>query len=457
MINENVAYAKSILSKKGIGVDSTEYADYLKIRDICGTNNGYVGILTKIRFIDNVTDMDEISSIFDILKNSKIDIAKMNKMSYDDILEIFYDELSSDNTKNEDYELIFKDSEYLYYEVFTYKGILKIGSPSWCLKTKANWDKYMSTYGRQFVVINCKYKNKIISPDDNYLNNYVSNKGYIRYGISARKNTDSTISWIANDDNNTKCNFNPGKYTFYGVMNTIVNLLSGIKLSYYDSFRGCQKYLDSKHIHKVINKDSFFERLDYDSYGDKLRPYQKLPHQFDNIYVAFSITYSGPFAMMLYSKYEIVLQYPALIKDVSYTTLSDYSMGIIESELLNSDYIISYGLKLKLGKITMGEIQKNDKFICKIDKWLVFHHNENYYLILNTELESYQIPTYSLDKFNYDMVDPLYWYLNKKTKTPYNTKKSYDFHDIVRNEIDRIEKEQKDGGKGIKGFFDFLK
>lgn len=274
MINENVAYAKSILSKKGIGVDSTEYADYLKIRDICGTNNGYVGILTKIRFIDNVTDMDEISSIFDILKNSKIDIAKMNKMSYD---------------------------------------------------------------------------------------------------------------------------------------------------------------------------------------GDKLRPYQKLPHQFDNIYVAFSITYSGPFAMMLYSKYEIVLQYPALIKDVSYTTLSDYSMGIIESELLNSDYIISYGLKLKLGKITMGEIQKNDKFICKIDKWLVFHHNENYYLILNTELESYQIPTYSLDKFNYDMVDPLYWYLNKKTKTPYNTKKSYDFHDIVRNEIDRIEKEQKDGGKGIKGFFDFLK
>ena len=96
MINENVAYAKSILSKKGIGVDSTEYADYLKIRDICGTNNGYVGILTKIRFIDNVTDMDEISSIFDILKNSKIDIAKMNKMSYDDILEIFYDELSSE-------------------------------------------------------------------------------------------------------------------------------------------------------------------------------------------------------------------------------------------------------------------------------------------------------------------------------------------------------------------------
>ena len=33
---------------------------------------GYVGILTKIRFIDNVTDMDEISSIFDILKNFKV-------------------------------------------------------------------------------------------------------------------------------------------------------------------------------------------------------------------------------------------------------------------------------------------------------------------------------------------------------------------------------------------------
>lgn len=72
MINENIAYAKSILNKNRITQDSKEYTDYLRIREICGNNNGYVGILTKLRFIDNVSDMDEISSIFDVLKNSNI-------------------------------------------------------------------------------------------------------------------------------------------------------------------------------------------------------------------------------------------------------------------------------------------------------------------------------------------------------------------------------------------------
>ena len=40
----------------------------------------YVGILTKIRFVDNIDDMEEIQSIFDILKNSKIDITKLNEL-----------------------------------------------------------------------------------------------------------------------------------------------------------------------------------------------------------------------------------------------------------------------------------------------------------------------------------------------------------------------------------------
>jgi len=39
MINENIAYAKSILNKNGITQDSKEYADYLIIREICGNNN----------------------------------------------------------------------------------------------------------------------------------------------------------------------------------------------------------------------------------------------------------------------------------------------------------------------------------------------------------------------------------------------------------------------------------
>lgn len=70
-INENIAYAKSILNKSGVTQESPEYQDYLKIREIVGNDNGYVGILTKLRFVDNVTDMEEIKSIYEILKKQK--------------------------------------------------------------------------------------------------------------------------------------------------------------------------------------------------------------------------------------------------------------------------------------------------------------------------------------------------------------------------------------------------
>ncbi len=89
-IRENVVFAKSILKKQNILPDSEEYKDYLKIRELCGDNHGYVGIITKLRFIDNVTDFDELANILEVLKNSKIDIYKLNKYSYDEILDIFY-------------------------------------------------------------------------------------------------------------------------------------------------------------------------------------------------------------------------------------------------------------------------------------------------------------------------------------------------------------------------------
>lgn len=112
-INENIAYAKAILNKSGINAESEEYKDYLRIRELCDRNHGYVGILTKIRFVDGVTDMDEIESIFNLLKNSKIDVNKINKLTYDDILDMFYSELSKD--KDKDIELIFKDDQYSYF------------------------------------------------------------------------------------------------------------------------------------------------------------------------------------------------------------------------------------------------------------------------------------------------------------------------------------------------------
>ena len=84
-LNENIAFAKSVLKKQNISPQTEDYKDYLKIRELCGDNHGYVGILTKLRFIDGVKDFDELKSIFDLLKGSKIDFAKMLKLSYQDI------------------------------------------------------------------------------------------------------------------------------------------------------------------------------------------------------------------------------------------------------------------------------------------------------------------------------------------------------------------------------------
>lgn len=60
-----------------------------------------------------ISDMDEIESIFNILKGSKIDINKLNKLDYSDILEMFYDEFSN-KVDNTDIELYHKDSQYRY-------------------------------------------------------------------------------------------------------------------------------------------------------------------------------------------------------------------------------------------------------------------------------------------------------------------------------------------------------
>lgn len=44
-INENVALAKSILNKAGVEESSDDYKDYLKIREVVGNSNGFVGCL----------------------------------------------------------------------------------------------------------------------------------------------------------------------------------------------------------------------------------------------------------------------------------------------------------------------------------------------------------------------------------------------------------------------------
>lgn len=453
-INENIAYSRSILNKLNITRDSELYNDYLKIREICGSNNGYVGILTKIRFIDGVEDMDEIASIFDVLKNSKIDINKLNKLSYDEILDIFYEELGGKVDKT-DLELYYKDEQYSYYKVYTYKGILKIGSPSWCLKTKSNWDEYQKHYPEQWVVVDNRYKNKLLSPDTTYLSEYSNiGKAWVRYGISLRHNSDDTVSWAGNDDNNGNIEFKPESWTLFGVLSTVLNLTNGIKKSYYDKFRGCEKF-NEKWL-KVVNKKAFCERMSLKENNFR---------EEDEVYVFFSKSYSFIPVIFIFNEYSFNTFFPTRKnKEGDYFINKPVDIVTDHPVLLNytekSDDQFYLGVKLKNNLTTIEEIEKNERFLKKIGKWLVFDRNSNYYLIVNI-LEGDDklfIPSHTLVKGNYEMENPMCWYLDKKTMKPWKSNVR-DFHQVVIDnlKVDNKYIEVRDEPKKVKRFFDFLK
>lgn len=481
-LNENIAYAKSVLLKKGIKQDSEEYKDFTKIREICGENHGYVGILTKLRFVDNVTDIDELRSIFEVLKKSKFDFAKLNKLTYDEILNLFYDELAGKDEDKKDVELVFKDHEYTFYKVHTYEGILKIGSPAWCLKTKTYWDKYLLTYPQVWVAVDNRYVNKLITPDTNYLSEYKSDKGWVRFGISLRENDNNTINYAAFSDNNAEMKFEPNNYTFYGVLCTIFNLLNNNKKSYYDWFGGCEKYKDSETWHKVVNNQFAAERLQLDKTAfDDREVYLTLSKSYSYFPVALMLNNSTPVGFYITrtdSKAGAIKNTDWNFVDIS----GKYSKMIMDEYAIKSNDDVYLGIKLKLGKITLDDITKIKKYVGKVGKWLIFDRNDNYYLMINSELgESYEIPLRTLDKVIYGMENPMYWYLEKKTHKVFGdidkqnsakltySKEVIDYIKGIKKEItkpkeepknpdwDKVYTPKKEEPKKVKGFWDFLK
>jgi len=458
-INENVAYARSILSKQGITTDSPEYSDYLKIRQICGNSNGYVGILTKIRFVDGIDDMDEIESIFDILKDSKIDINKLNRMSYDEILEIFYDELSpKEDTK--DLELIFKDEEYSYYRVYTYEGILKIGSPSWCLKTKSKWDEYQVEFDQQWVVINNEYKNRLLTPNNNYLSDYKTDKPWVRFGISLEINDDNSITWTGFSDNNNRITGSPDQWTSFGVLFTIFNLINDVKKSYSDQFRGCEK-ITGTDWHKVTDKRIFLERFKHSKFYSRINDSL---YDEDGLYINFISPYNSSPVILVLNNYHIRSYFP-ISKSIDLTPTKvkgDNVKKIILDYTKDKDDVYFDGIKLVNGLITMEEIESKKSFLKKVGQWLIFNRNKDFYLIVNTDLKGeFTIPSSSIIDYSSAVNNPFVWYLNKETFKPESNDEVpiQDYHQEVIDVINAeklaiIEPEPK---KKVKGFWDFLK
>ena len=197
-IFENIAQAKSILRKNN---GSQEDEDFQKI--VSTTNkDGWTGLLTRLVYKDGV-DVDEVISFYPDLKKSKMDLGKLNKMSYDDIIDLLYQE---SDEKTNDVKFVGKVQDYLIFHVLTFESNLKICSPSWCIKTKNDWNGYVQTgNSEQFVVIQSEYVNKsgrtkLLTPDSPaYMGNYFNRKKpEVRYGITYYKNGETIIF----DDNN---------------------------------------------------------------------------------------------------------------------------------------------------------------------------------------------------------------------------------------------------------------
>jgi len=410
MLNENIAYSKSILNKYGISLDSPEYADYLKIREIVGNDNGYVGILTKLRFVDSVTDIDELKSIYEILKKSKFDFAKLNKLTYEQILDMFYDELSGDKKNKTNYELILRDDTYSYYKVYTYDGILDIGSPAWCLKTKSNWDAYQAKYPNQYVIIDNRYIKRIISPNNNYLKNYISNKRYIRYGLSIKNNGDGTFDYIGNDDNNNVIKNDISNYTSWGIIRTVLNLEIGIIKPYYEYFTGVTntkfgswRLCDDRALEIMGVKDHPGYKSNNEVYVSFSKSYSAMP-----VFLIFNSTYPLGFFPSKDEKYNLL--YADLVNN-SAKLLDDYASRHL-------DYNLYSGLNYKNNKLTLDNIKSIPEFIVIIDdKWVVYDHN-NYYMIVNLSPKEYHITSTTYKKVSHPEDDAIYFYIDKNTFKP---------------------------------------
>jgi len=407
-LNENIALAKSILRKNGIAEDNE---DYLKIREMVGTAFSYVGILTRLRFVDNVTDMEELKSIFEVLKNSKLDLGKLNKMSYEQILDTFYEDLTTSTKKNDDYELIYKDKSYSFFRVYTYKGILELGSPAWCLKTKSFWNKYQSEYPEQWVVIDNRYIKSIVTPNNNYFTDTYrnTNKRWVRYGVSLRHNSNDTWSFVAHDDNDGKCTFTPSSHTFYGVLNTIFNLSKGFKKSYFQKFPGTEYIRDG--VLKIVN-DNAWNRLNI-----------KAPENKDDInYLYFSKSYSFvPAILRLRDRSFPVLRYLNNSKDCELLEFEKDGLGYsIMSEYVSQPRNVCYsGLRVKFGHNTKEKFKEHEDFITEVGKWFVYEWNDDFFIVVDSNPEKISIPVINSkgEEFWTDKEGnlPIFYFVDAKT------------------------------------------
>lgn len=355
------------------------------------------------------------------------------------------------NKSKEDYELIYKDNTYSFFRVYTHRGILEIGSPAWCLKTKSNWDKYQEKYPEQWVVIDNRYIKNIITPNNSYLGNkYINiNKTWVRFGLSFIRNSNGTVSWIAHNDNDDICKLD--NYTFYGVLFTTLNLSNSQNKSYYQSFIGCEYISDG--ILKVNTNDAWV-RLNF-----------KEPNNSNDVnYVSLSKTYSYPIVVVRLKENGLpCVQINTTDKDMlglSNIDINGRFGKLIASYVKNPVNIAYIGLKIRLGLINIDDALIHKDFILKVDRFLVFHWNSSYYIVIDSNIDkTYNLPT--MDKngnLRWDDTSgniPSFYLINKLSFISDDFNRS-DYHLEIVKELKALV-DIKPDEKKVSGFWDFLK
>jgi len=163
---------------------------------------------------------------------------------------------------------------------------------------------------------------------------------------------------------------------------------------------------------------------------DRLKLPKDYLKDYKSVFITLSSSYSTIPILLTLNGIDPCVLYPMIEGESTVIKYSEISnkipKKIFEEYALESTSRLYCGVKLLLQKITEDEIIKYPGFIKKIGQWFIFDHNDNYYLIVNSNpIDGYQIPTKTLKSECWEMENPTYWYLYKKTNKPYKVSGDY--------------------------------
>ena len=81
-------------------------------------------------------------------------------------------------------------------------------------------------------------------------------------------------------------------------------------------------------------------------------------------------------------------------KEIECKVVEDLLFGYVDKPL-NCSYT---GIKIKLGMITLDDAKKMGNFICQVGKWLTYTWNDDWYIVVDSEPNEYNLPVLELAK-----------------------------------------------------------